>query len=200
MSYISEFLSLDCAGDILNIVSPLHKSEKEITESMAIITRVRDEVLQKPMKYNVVDLCAGNALTSITSVFLLPVSHAVAIDKYKRNRNYTHARRFEYVGMDIYCEDVYKYIDRETILISVHPCRSLAIRVLDIFLRSHAKSVYLMPCCAGRYEIPMKRFLLDRLGRYHTWCYYLASRCNGDISIDDKCLSEKNAIITVHRR
>lgn len=198
--YVGEFLRLDCCGDILNIVTPLSHAQKEITESMAIITRLRKEILSKPMEYNVLDLCAGNALTSLTSVFLLPVSSALAVDKKKRSRNYSKASRFDYIELDIFNDLIYDRIDASTIIISVHPCRGIAARVIDIYNNSQARSIYLMPCCIGKFNIPAKQFLCDKLGKYHAWCYYLAGRCNGSIEIDANCISDRNAIISAHKK
>jgi hypothetical protein len=190
---------MDCCGDILNIVTPLSHTPKEITESMAIIERLRGEVLLNPMKYQILDLCAGNALTSLISVFLLPVKQAVAVDKKKRNRDYHKANRFRYVELDIFTDEIFNFIDENTIIISVHPCRGMAARVVDIYNNSPARSLYLMPCCIGKYRIPAKQFLCKNLGKYQSWCYYLASLCNGSIEIDANCVSERNAVISAHK-
>ena len=197
--YLGKFLSLDCCGDILNIVTPISHAPKEITESMAIIERLRGEVLPNPMKYQILDLCAGNALTSLTSVFLLPVKQAVAVDKKKRNRDYHKANRFRYVELDIFTDETFNFIDENTIIISVHPCRGMAARVVEIYNNSPARSLYLMPCCIGKYRIPAKQFLCENLGKYQAWCYYLASLCNGSIEIDANCMSKANAVISAHK-
>lgn len=197
--YLGEFLRLDCCGDILNIVTPMSNAPKEITESMAIISRLRKETLSNPMKYRVLDLCAGNALTSLISVFLLPVHFAHAVDKKKRNRDYSKARGFEYIELDIFDSKLYDYIDENTIIISVHPCRGMAARIAEIYSESEARSLYLMPCCIGNYNIPTKQFLCENLGKYRAWCYYLASLCSGSIEIDENCISERNAVIYAHK-
>ncbi len=197
--YLDEFLRLDCCGDILNIVTPLSHAPKEITESRAIIARLRKEILSKPMEYNVLDLCAGNALTSLTSVFLLPVSYASAVDKKKRNRDYRKANRFTYIQQDIFDNKIYEHINENTILISVHPCKGMAFRAIEIYNNSQARSLYLMPCCIGKYRIPAKQFLCENMGKYHAWCYYLASLCNGSIEIDENCISERNAVVSAHK-
>ena len=197
--YLGKFLSMDCCGDILNIVTPISHAPKEITESMAIIERLRGEVLPNPMKYQILDLCAGNALTSLTSVFLLPVKQAVAVDKKKRNRDYHKANRFRYVELDIFTDESFNFIDENTIIISIHPCREMAARVVEIYNTSPARSLYLMPCCIGKYRIPAKQFLCENLGKYQAWCYYLASLCNGSIELDENCISKANAVISAHK-
>lgn len=164
---------------------------------MAIIERLRDDCLNNPMKYNIVDLCAGNALTSLIAVHLLPVESATAIDRMERKYL---ARRFKYIGSDIFQESIYQYINENTIIISVHPCRNLAQRVVEIYNNSKARKLLLMPCCIGKYKLPAHNFLMDKLGAYHAWCYYLAEKCGGNITIDENCISPRNAIITARKK
>jgi hypothetical protein len=99
--YVDKFLSLKCSGDVLNSVSKSGKSEKEITESMAIIKHLKKIVLLEPMKYTVVDLCAGNALTSVLSAFMFPVKEAIAVDKNRRKGHYENVKRFVYYERNI---------------------------------------------------------------------------------------------------
>ena len=97
-TYLNEFLKLKCCGDILNIVNPVQRIEKEISEAMGLLKIIKKIALKDPMKYTLYDFCAGNALISVTAVHLLPIKYAYAIDKRKRNRNWEKVKRFEYVG------------------------------------------------------------------------------------------------------
>ena len=45
-SYLDEFLSLRCAPDVLEAVYPLRRPEKEISESMALVTAARSKLLK----------------------------------------------------------------------------------------------------------------------------------------------------------
>src|SRR3990170_6036520 len=87
-SHLSRFLSLKCSGDVLNAVNPIRNAEKEISESWAILRKIKPLTLTNKMQYNVLDLCAGNAITSVLSAFVLPVSSATATDIRPRKRNY----------------------------------------------------------------------------------------------------------------
>lgn len=197
--YVNEFLRMRCCKDIMDIVNPLYHSEKEITESIAIINRLRRETLSNPMQFNILDICAGNALTSLISVYLLPIKYTTAIDKKKKIRDYLRAKNFAYIELDIFDDYVYQHIDNNTIIMSIHPCRELAYRIIDIYNNSPARSLYLMPCCIGKYDIPAKNFLLENLGKYLAWSFYLANKCNGNITIDSNCISPKNAIVSSHK-
>ena len=145
--YVNMFLGLRCSGDVLNAVSKLNDASKEITESMAIIQRLKSIVLSEPMKYTIVDLCAGNALTSVLSVHMLPVKEAYAVDRKKRKGNYDKAQRFTYIERDI--NDIaFNYTEgKHIILIAVHPCKT-ANNIIDIFNQNqNIKHLIMMPCC-----------------------------------------------------
>jgi uncharacterized UPF0146 family protein len=196
--YVSQFLNLKSCGDILNAVNPIGRNaEKEITESMGVIKHLRDITLNEPMKYKVYDICAGNALTSITACHLLPIKEAIAIDIRERNRNWNSVRDFSYVFEDIYNikPDCF---EEDSIIIGVHACRDLAKRIIELYNNSKAKYLILMPCCegglSGHYQL-----ICDKIGKSMTWCLELAIMCNGKMYQDNKILSPKNVIIVAKK-
>lgn len=200
--YMRKFLELKCAPDILEIVRPVSSGlEKEISESMAIIERIKPVILKHPNKYNVVDLCAGNALTSIISVFLLPVTHAVAIDKNRLNRNYDLIKRFQYYQKSIFDADITKpvYINRDSIIVASHPCRGTAERIIELYRKTDSAGICIIPCCIGKMKdherIPHRGFLEERLGKYPTWVLYLANQIKSDIIEDKHIMSDKRLMI-----
>jgi hypothetical protein len=210
LRYVDYFMSLKCAGDVLNVCNPVQKISKEVSEAMAIIFRLKTLTICNPMKYNIVDLCAGNSLISVISAMLLPVSNVIAVDKKDRNRNWQAVRRFQFVNLDIYESDVYKYINENTIITSCHPCDSLALRCADIFMCSSAKALFMMPCCSDS-NTTIKAFkgnqlVKDKLNKYELWCLSIFNKLQEpggyktNISYDTKCLSPKNLIISAERQ
>ena len=202
-SYLLRFLNLKCSGDILNVVNPINNPEKEISESWSILRKIKPLILSEKMQYNILDLCAGNALTSIISVFVLPVKNALAIDIKVRKRHYELAQRFDYQEQNIHNEEVYNFIDRNTIIVSSHPCKH-AIRIIEIFNNSLAKALCIIPCCNGNFNnLPGVRFLTDKLSKYDVWSYYLGTVIDDpkilSITTDWSCLSPKNNIIYAER-
>jgi len=199
IKYVDYFLKLKCAPDILGIVSPISAGPaKEISEAVTIIKRLREETVKDPMKYNVLELCAGNPIPSILSVFCQPVEYAVAFDKREIKRDWEKAKRFKYIQGDIYQNTVYDHINENTIIIASHPCSELSKRIVEIYLSSDARSLYFIPCCIGQYlpaEFPQKEFLKNELGRYKAWSFYLASKCGGKLEQDVNCISPANIII-----
>lgn len=200
--YVSEFLSLKSTGDILNVVNPLgNKAEKEISETMAVKRFLKSIALKAPMKYSVLDLCAGNALTSVLSVFVLPVARAVAVDVRPRKRNWEGAKRFSYSNIDINGDEIFNLVDENTIIIAIHPCSDLANRVIEIYNKTKAKHLILMPCCKGKVTMKLPNLIKSRLGKDMVWTWQLAQQCKGKTEIyeDKSCLSPRNSIIYSHK-
>lgn len=205
--YIEEFYKLTCHPDILDIVMPVLNLKKEISESFAVLKYIRSIALKNPdKKYIIYDLCAGNALTSVSAAFLFKNVYSYAVDKRERDRKWDKCRNFKYINSDIVNED-WSYLIRQgravwdyiPIIIGVHACRHLAKRIIEIYnTTEEAEHLILMPCCSG----PMKGFripdiITQNLGNYMKWSLYLHSITKGDkrLVIDNHCISPKNAII-----
>jgi hypothetical protein len=200
-SYVSEFLAMKCSGDVLNAVTPLNNAEKEISESMAIIKRLRSIVLAEPMKYKVLDLCAGNALTSVLAVHLLPIKEAIAVDIKPRERlGYQAVKRFTYVTGDIREHHSMAFPDshKDIIIISSHPCK-LARRIIEIYNKTSAKAMIIIPCCEGPLKRQYPQILKEKMGAYIQWCFDLALDCEGSLTVDKKIISPKNCVIVAKR-
>jgi len=196
--YLNKFLSLKCAGDVLNAVNGINRAPKEITESMSIINVIRSITLKDPMKWTVVDLCSGNSLTGILAVHLLPVKEAIAYDKRNRSFNMKRIKRFEYNVADIYNDGEIR-IPENSIIISVHPCGKLALQVIDIYnKRDNAKHLALMPCCVGNLSGVMPR-IVKLIGKYEAWSYKLSILANGSYKRDNHCISPANSVITASK-
>ena len=201
--YINEFLGLKCSGDVLNAVAPVSNSAKEISEAMGIIRQVKKIVLPEPMKYTLVDLCAGNALTAIIAVHLLPILKAIAVDKKPRVRpGHRLVKRFEYVQADLNDFDsVERLIERagdRIILTACHPCGELAWRAIRTYQTfSECKHLILMPCCHGQHTMP--QIVDEKMGKYLAWCLALAMECNGNLIEDNHVISPCRGIITAYK-
>lgn len=208
--YMNRFLSLKCSGDVLNAVGSMHKPEKEITESMGIIKHLKPITLKEKMKYSVIDLCAGNALTSILACHMLPIKEAIAIDKKKRSGHYERVKRFKYLEQDINeCwfdkSKINSDKEQNIIAIAVHPCK-MADNIVRIFNENPIiKYLIMMPCCNGDFnDLENTNFLREKgLSRYDLWTLHLAKNIeNSEVFIytDLKVLSPKNNIIVARKK
>jgi hypothetical protein len=199
MKYLNEFLKMKCAGDILNISNPIQGVVKEIEEGMGIRSILRSIVLKHPMKYRIIEFCAGNALPSILSVFSLPVKSAIAYDKRPRKRDWNLINRFTYSFEDIYEFDPQK-IEETDIIISCHPCGQLAERVIEIYNQSPSRHLILCPCCNGKIKNEINnelQWVRSKITKYDLWTAHLGRKIKGSITYktDIELSSPKNNII-----
>jgi len=202
--YVEQFFRLKCSGDILNIVAPLKNGEKEISEAMSLIQAIKPIVLREPMKYSVIDLCAGNSLTGIIAAYLLPVKKVFAVDIKVPNRNYSKVKRFKYLQEDLIknhypCGNIIVPEGNNFIIVASHPCTNLAIRVIDIYKKNdNCKMLAMLPCCIETQELAQSKLpprLIKSLGKYEAWTYYLSQLANGSYKIDDGCLSPCRGLV-----
>ncbi len=204
--YISEFLSLNCVPDILGVVNPINKIEKEISEAMAIRNVIRQITLKEPQKYAVLDLCAGNALGSVLTAFTLPVIETIAVDKLKRDRDWHKIRAFTYLEEEDIYEEFWTAKKEKLItpypiiLISIHCCKDLANQIIKIYhANDNIKHLIIMPCCEGPLTSDFIPEPIRKAGKYECWGYQLSQRAGGVYFRDRHCLSPKNIIIKANK-
>ena len=199
MKYFDTFMSLRSSGDILNVVNPLgSRASKEITESMAMFSRLRKIALKAPMEYSLIDLCAGNALTSVLAAHVLPLKESIAVDKKLRKRGWESVRRFRYLNQDIFDDSIYELSFFFSFFCFSFFFSFLPSPFFSLSSLSPAPYLVMMPCCEGQIKIKGS-FLRERLGRYACWCLQLAEQANGDLIQDNNCISPKNIVITAKK-
>jgi len=203
MRYIEKFLELKCTPDILGVSYPLNNPTKEVTESMAIVQELRKVFLKdKERKVVVFDLCAGNALTSVILAHLFPNVTCYALDKAPRDRQWENVKNFEYKTMDIHEKETIDYIDivsksaDYSIIISVHPCKNLANRIVDIYKLSSVNHIALMPCCKGKIDTDFPQVIKEKVSNYMLWCWDLSRSANAKLRMDKYIKSPCNGIIS----
>lgn len=211
--YLDQFFRLQCAGDVMNVVSPgvntgpIRNMAKEITETWAVIRKIRGITLKDPNKYILVDTCAGNALTSVLAAFLLPIKEAIAVDKHVRSRAWQIARKFTYMNGDIQqtsFESFLRDMSDDIILISVHPCGPLASRNIELYKTlPNIKHLVIIPCCSGKMQGVLPAAISKKIGKYLVWCYKISKGLEEygtfDMKVDNNCLSPCNCIITASK-
>lgn len=219
-SYVEQFLSLSCSGDILNLVNPINNLTKEISEAMAMIKRLRPLVLTKEIspftdeikRFTVIDCCTGNGLTGVTATFLFSNVRVISVDKNRPKRNWDIIRRYNYIrqeippGFDLQRDVASHFIPPldilkdDIIVMATHACGESATDIVNFYKKhDECKHLILMPCCQSkiRHFIPYE--VKKRLGNYLSYCYDLALDVDGDIRADKRCLSPCNAIITASK-
>lgn len=204
--YVQQFFDLRCAPDILKIVGSIKNMEKEITESFGIISQVRNLLINNPMEYTVIDLCAGNALTSvlIAHMFKCKAVYSVDIKLRKNNQIYnSEISRYQYFQADIYHHDFMDWmlnITGDVLIISSHPCER-AIRVVEIYKElnndGYNTHICMIPCCIGTHPVKVPSLVQSKLGKYLGWCYSLSMYGNGlNMKVDNHIISPCNCIVS----
>jgi hypothetical protein len=200
-SYLTRFLNLKCAGDVLNVTRPINGIEKEITESMAVIKYLKDITMKSPGKHTLYDMCAGNALTSVIAAHLLPVKHAFAIDKGVRKRHWELVRKFTYMHSTNIRHIDFNTIEENSIIIGVHACSKLAETIVNLYMHSRASHLILVPCCiSSSYQETIPSIFTDGIGKYAAWAWHLSMACNGKLYRDDRCLSARNLVVVANKK
>lgn len=207
-SYLDEFLSLRCAPDVLEAVHPLRRPEKEISESMALVTAIRGRLLaSRPVTGTVsvntpgmtlLDLCAGNALTGVIVAHLFRGTQVVAVDKREHIRDgFVNVRNFSYWQRDINAlEEWAEWPAMSTVVVASHACGKLSEAIIDLCMKRGAPMA-IIPCCLRRSRLPdWTDGIAKEKGKYFAWLTYLAQRCGGRFRIDGKCLSPCNGVVT----
>jgi len=210
-NYIEQFYSLRCHQDVLDILGKIPNRTKEITESMAVLKRLSRLDHEK---YHLIDLCAGNALTSVLAAFMYKFKSVTAYDINKRKYNYEAVRNFQYIEYDInnfYSFDwLHNHSDAGVVIISIHPCKDLAYLIVDIFefLKFHLEAEYgktshmvIMPCCCSPKHYIYSNSFKKGIGDYKLYCLeILNSRFlpgeNTKIIEDEFIMSPKNVLIS----
>ena len=194
--YVDYFLNLNCSADVLGVLNPIKNISKEITETMGIIKHLKSITIKEPLKYTIYDICAGNALTSVTSAHLLPIKHSYAIDKRPRTRKWWKIKKFNYLTKDIY-NDKIEFVE-DSIIVGLHPCADLSYKIIDLYNSNpNVKYLFLMPCCIGTFTKSLPEFFRKHLGQYRIWSYALSEKVTGKVKLlEDKFIvSPCNCII-----
>jgi hypothetical protein len=199
MNYNDMFLKLKCSTDVLNAVYPLTRPRKEISESMAIIQKIKGLILKYPGRFNIIDLCAGNALTSIIAAHLLSITDAKAVDVRVNPRDLTGVKKFTYCNLDILNQ--IKSFGVNSIVISSHPCK-LATKIIELYNLSKSPAICIIPCCFGEWDLPNRHFLQNFAPNYDLWSYYLSTLIkDSEVRVvkDHRILSPCNDVIYAER-
>lgn len=209
--YLRQFLQMKCAGDVINSVAPVQKFDKEITEAMAIRQELRKIVLSRPMEFNVVDICAGNCLAGILSVFSLPVKACVSVDNRDRHRQgFKDVKRWHYMKEDIY-KPMNFFGGEPTILVACHACGDLAERIINLYEEQEGvKGLVMIPCCVApgfshKKTMEFPAYMIDKMSAYEAWGFHLVNKLNklnlGTVKakVDNGITSPANIVITATR-
>ena len=184
-SLIDKFLSLRCAGDVLESVQPLTSDvTRRIGESMALIEAIRPLILKHKGEYKLIELCSGTPLTSVIAAHLLPIEHATA---YVWRPKYLpglldRVHHFKcHVSLAATLGD--SVLPEKTIVIAPSVNPENAMFLVDLCHRNNAP----MAMIPSRGKIRLSRAGNELVkingSRYFAWLHDLADYCDGDVRV-----------------
>lgn len=198
MTYMDQFMTYKCAGDVLNATGPMKNGPKEVSEAMAMCNQFRRITLDDPMEWTLLDLCAGNGLTGLLAAHLLPFKEVFAVDLRPKSVPAT-VKRYTRIACNL--NDLpTELLSRPKLVVSAcHACCRAAEDVIEQYnLAVGPKRLVLMPCCVGaqRYDIKVPALLRSKLSKYELWCWYLSQLAEGDLARDPRVQSPCNCLVT----
>lgn len=154
---------------------------KEYFESSIVISKtLRSIIKQRDIARfdTAFDMCSG---CSFSGYYLLARNYAkycVAVDKkfplssYRVGGYYNRVvGRMSFREEDIYLNDY--DIPKNSVVLSIHPCKGLALRVVEI-ASENLTPLVIVPCCIGHSEDSWIDKFSD-VGKYDRWCMKIAS-------------------------
>lgn len=126
---VDKFLSLRCAGDVLEVVQrKLNRPVAEIAEAMAIIDAIKPITLREPGRWKIAEIYSGVPLVGLISAFLLPVELVTAYS-YRRALEVESVNHFR-AGQTNFGSDFWRRLKGDdTIVVSSHPHRNVACEI-----------------------------------------------------------------------
>ena len=207
--HVKAFYHLKCCTDILKVVEPVNNLEKEITETMAVINKLKSYIFHSDLENaRILDVCAGNGLLGVTISHLFPKVTVHSIDILPRHRSWNQVKGFKYITEDfaVYKRLMHNSLIPYDVIIASHPCR-IAIDIIEAFnISLHVKVLILLPCCEGITK-GVPKLIRSKLGRHLTWVYSLYDAIDsqeGDVTKhlyqDKNCLSPGHYVINAKKR
>ena len=180
---------------------------KEISEAMGVRERIKDYLI-KDKDFVVIDACCGKGFLSTLTALMHPQVKVISvdIDDSADREHFNYLKNAEFKKMDIMSdefEELVKSYDK-VILTGIHLCRELSERFIDVVNRNeNVKYAVLIPCCEGKFPRDKYQFIIDELGVYEAWCYYLKDKVSENLKVkmkrDRKIISPKNIVIEIER-
>ena len=211
LKYTAEFLkSKDKALIALGLSAKLNGVIKEITEAVGVMDELSGVMANiGPDRWTVIDCCAGNGLLgmSIAMYFDKLVKRVISVDVRKvsvptpESIELINKKGYDYSYMNASVSDMYRFVnDEPTAIVSVHPCGKSALDVIDLFNRTNASLLVMIPCCIDHRTLKSMRYVSRRHPyRYEEWCYILADMISTgvvDVIRDKGILTPVNTVIT----
>jgi len=189
---------------------------KELSEALSIFLRIYGDEMTRCRDTIVVEVCSGDKapVAAMTALFVRR-GRGWAIDvcspspALQELAQLLGDRLRIFSGVDIH-SDRFREVVREArsqseylVLVGIHCCKTLAVRVLEIFREVGGDKLLLVPCCAK--PSWARRVVGVEIRSYWDWVYALWTYAHdilklpARVYVEKSMLSEANAVIEVSR-
>lgn len=194
-SLVDKFLSLRCAGDVLESLQPLNGDvTRRIAESMALIEAIRPLVLKQRGEWKLMEFGVGIPLTSVIAAHLLPIEHSVAVVRRpKFNQELIdRVRHLKVYSVD--SDDDESLKDKplnKTIIVASNVNQGLAETVAE--MSNVADAPMAMIPSRGKVKLSVSGNDVAKLtgNRYFAWLQELAESCDGKVRVPTSLLDNR---------
>lgn len=190
---LKRFFATECYRTMLSPrfhqINDARQIRKELSESVAVLEALENELPSFGSTWNVVDLCCGKSITAALTSLKYPGVSVSAIDKleprFVPHFNCDEEAGVHYTQLDVLSdgfipdlEQLVRKAARPTALLGMHLCGNLSVRAVEAFHRiGGISAVVLSPCClprkGGKSSPPHLYVTKDSLEQYRLWCQHL---------------------------
>ena len=192
--YVEHFLKLNCAGDVLNSVSPMKRPEQHITEAMAILKRLRPIVLAEPNKFKIVEVTSGNGLASVVALHLFPIVSATIFSTKAPNRLIERVKNLTYYNRRFKYDTDKDLVDKNTIIIMSGCILSQDAEIVDAYLENESSGQFIAIPENGHF-VEEDHLINKCMGKYAATCMHIRNILGGKMTQDRYILGPRNIVI-----
>ncbi len=199
----------------LKLVAGASHPVKELSEALSIFKRVYDDDKTRVKKSVVIEVCSGKRglVAALCALFLRNVTGVAvdvvsdAVEPLKELSSVLGSKLRLFMGIDVYSDEFAKLVEslrREfeyVVMVAIHSCRTLAVRIMEIFKRCQCDKLILVPCCA--HPSWARKTVGVEIHGYWDWIYALwkyateVLQLPARVEIEHAMLSNANAVIVI---
>ena len=202
------------SGVILNLFAGSNNPVKELSEALAVFREVYSDDATRDRDTIVVEVCSGRlAPVALLTALFIKRGEGWAIDtrdmdpRLRELSERLGGKLRLFPGVDVHSPKFEEVLRRARerasylIVVAIHSCRTLAVRILDVFKRVSGDRLLLVPCCAK--PSWAKKVVGVEIHGYWDWVYALWSYATHVLNLPARVfiakgmLSEANAVIEV---
>ena len=216
LSNLEWILSKRLGGEFLRLFAGSNRPVKELSEALSIFRLVYEDEETKRRNTIVVEVCSGKLAPVATLVALfIKRGRGWAIDEVDMDPRIVELSKVLsgklslFPRVNVFSDEFRKLLEKARkeceylVVVAIHSCRTLAVRILEVFKDVGGDRLLLVPCCAK--PSWAKKVVGVEIRGYWDWVFALWSYATHILNLPARVfiakdmLSEANAVIEVRR-